>query len=41
MPKTYVNSPSVTNAAGGLNASYKVGDVVVLHDVKLPTVPPE
>jgi purine-nucleoside phosphorylase len=24
---------TVTNAAGGLNSTYKVGDVVVLHDV--------
>jgi purine nucleoside phosphorylase len=37
MPKTLVNGPSVTNAAGGLNASYKVGDVVVLHDVRPQT----
>lgn len=27
----------VTNAAGGLNPSYKIGDVVVIHDV----IPPE
>jgi purine nucleoside phosphorylase len=37
MPETHVNSPSVTNAAGGLNTSYKVGDVVVLHDVRHKT----
>jgi len=28
---------TVTNAAGGLNSTYKVGDVVVLHDVWFPS----
>ena len=26
----------VTNAAGGLNPEYKVGDIVVLSDVSFP-----
>lgn len=30
-----VNRSLVTNAAGGLNANYAVGDIVVLNDVRL------
>lgn len=27
---------AVTNAAGGLNQKYEVGDIVLLKDVRLP-----
>ena len=29
---------SVTNAAGGLNADYAVGDIVVLNDVRFMNI---
>lgn len=30
-----LSNPTVTNAAGGLNQEYKVGDIVVLSDVSV------
>jgi hypothetical protein len=35
----HADDHAVTNAAGGLNPDYSVGDIVVLHDVRQNTFP--
>lgn len=33
-PPSHADNATVTNAAGGLNPDYNVGDIVVLNDVR-------